>query len=384
MKKIQIVTFHWTVNYGGLLQAYSLQENIKKMGFEPVFLNYYNKKECLASLSIFKRIVHFIYGNCVKFILCAKQRERVTKRFRKEYLNIDKKKCRNIRDAEAVSKGYHAFITGSDQVWNSDITGNPNIYLLKHAPDGASKTAYAASFGKPVVSDKYRKNYVEEIGKFSKISVREESGAEIVKDLIGISPRVVLDPVFLLSRKEWAKIESEQLEKEEYVLCYYLPSSDESVMNAIKNTAQILAHENKCKVINIGKRDFGILNFNKNDLFNVGPCEFISLISHAKCVVTNSFHGTAFSIITQVPFYVPVNNSVPKERRISTRVECLLVKFRLEDRIVRADDFQAESVLEMKEIDFSYAEEKIVEMQKSSLAFLKESLEVGGSINEFW
>lgn len=380
-KKVDILTFHWTVNFGGLLQAYGLQETLRNMGFDPSFINYHDKSE-LASVSSWKRrILQVVWDKIARLFFGREKREKITENYRKQYLNIQTvpfESYDELVDGFRNLKEYdHAYIVGSDQVWNPNLTGNPAAYLLSFLPKSACKIAYAASFGKASIPECTERQFREELPSFKAVSVREDGGADMVKNFAGVSAPVVMDPVFLLSLDEWKKIASQPVVKEDYVLCYYMNTPDKTIHSSIASVANALAQKHGCKVINIGKREFERIKFWENNLFDVGPQEFLSLVMNAKYVVTNSFHATAFSCIFHVPFFVPVNYEEPENKRLSNRMESLVQKFQCAERIIACPVHEANVMSKIQELDvmsFETVDRTIMEHRNRSIAFLEKAL----------
>lgn len=379
MKKIKILTFHWTVNFGGLLQAYALQEKLKSFGYETEFINYHNKKELSSVSSRKRRVLQFVWDKVAKIFFGRRKRAVITQKFRDEHLNISKIKYSSFEQLSNIEKEEraYAYIVGSDQVWNPDLTGNPNAYLFSFLSHKCKKIAYAASFGKASLPKGSQTVFRRELKEFSSLSVREEDGATLMKSLFGIKPEIVMDPVFLLGKDRWDIIVTERLIDEDYVLCYYMNSADKSIHEGIKNIAEHLSKKHNIKVINIGKKEFERCKFWENNLFDIGPREFISLIKNSKYVVTNSFHATAFSIIYNIPFFIPVNYAEISRNRLSNRIENLVKAISCDDRIISCPIDRTNTEMKicgLEKMDFANANKKVEVLVEKSNEFITTSL----------
>lgn len=368
--KIGILTFHWTVNYGGVLQAYALQQTLKDLGHTPIFINYHNEGEVLKALPFYRKILHKGWNVTANLLFGRKKREKRTQIFRAEHLRISSNLCRSEEELRKEEK-MDLYIVGSDQVWNPELTSNVSVYLLRFASN-SPKIAYAASFGKKTVAEKYYPVFQEELAQFKKVSVREEDALALLEKMGVYGAKVVLDPVLLLSREQWKNVASICPVKQDYILCYYMPTRDSSVTSAIKTLAEQIAEKTGYRIVNIGKKEYEKLKFWECNLLESGPAEFVALFAGAKYVVTNSFHGTAFSLKNNVPFFVPVNFSIPEDKRLSNRIECLLRMFGCSERIV--DSSTKIELKELPSIDFERINRVMEDCICDSVDFLKSAL----------
>ena len=375
MKKIRILTFYWTVNFGGLLQAHALQEYLKKEGYDVEFINYHNKNDISKSIGFKKRVVHFVWDKLARFLFGRAKREKITQKFRNEELNISPHACHTIEkliDIESKEPAY-AYIVGSDQVWNPEITGKLEAYLFSFLNDNSKRISYAASFGRASLESKHQTTFKNEIVKFSAVSVREEDGAKLIEKLSGIDAEVVMDPVFLMPKEYWHRFACERIVKKDYILCYFMNTADKSIHIGIKKIANYLSNKYGLKIVNIGKREYERLRFWENNIFDIGPKEFVSLFKHASFVVTNSFHATAFSTIMNVPFLVPVNYNEDEKFRMSNRMENLVKNLGCEERIISCpinEDNICDKIDRLESMDFSTVESKKEVLVSKSKEFL--------------
>ncbi len=351
--KVGILTFHRAINYGAVLQAYALNKKINYMGADceivdyrnPHIENMYHKLKFKGSL---RRKVSLVvnYRNIRK--KTAKFSAFVEKNINKSpiYKTISKLKENEYR--------YDMFISGSDQVWNPDCTEFDKAFFLDFT-FSPKKASYAASFGTAMVSDKYENEVANLISDFTYIGVREKQGAEYIKKITDKNVEVVLDPTFLLNKEEWEQIaKPSKYEKKKYVLIYMLMAS-----KTLVDFARKVAKEKGCELISIGNgRNKDITYAN-----DIGPDEFLSLIKNAEAVVTNSFHGTAFSINFGKEFYVELHNV--KNAR-NSRMEDVLKLFELENRLICDGNCRA------YDIDFEKTKKILEEEREKSVKYLEE------------
>ena len=214
---------------------------------------------------------------------------------------------------------YDVFFAGSDQIWNYRFPGTKyDDFFLKFSED-RKKAAISGSFGVEEIPDEWKKTYVDGLSGFAHLSVREEAGARIVKDLLGRDVPVLVDPVMLLDREDWLSVAKKPRvdTTKPYVLKYYL--GDESEEDSIDSWAK----ENGFEV-------YELLNKKIPELYSAGPGEFLSLIANAALVVSDSFHCIAFSVIFRRPFAVYGRRG--SENYMTSRLDTLLEKFGLQDR----------------------------------------------------
>lgn len=277
--KIGILTFHRADNAGAVLQAYALQRTLEnEFSADAEIIDYRcgeieqtkGIKKIKSIKDAFKSVYYFI-------------KRRGFDRFRRERLKTSKEiyTKENIKDS---LKSYDTFIAGSDQIWNLECSGCDTTYFLDFATDARRKISFSASIGNCVYSKDDEKNIAQLIKALDGVSVRENSARQRLENM-GISDISVLpDPVFLISAEEWMNVMSSRLYKGKYVLVYLIAEDD-----SILRKASDYAKKHKLKLIN-NKKSIEFIMHNS-------PNEFLSWIYYAECVFTNSFHGTAFSVM---------------------------------------------------------------------------------------
>ena len=253
-------------------------------------------------------------------------------------------------------------VCGSDQIWSAAGANVEPLYYLRFVPDG-KRVAYAPSFGTSHVPD-YNKRIIKKyLSDFSRISVREPHGVQILESLTGRTAPVVLDPTFLLRWEQWKTKRSEP-----YLLLYFLNEPSEAVVKAI---VRIQVQE-KCRIYALPYRFDGYKGIKDIEYIPAGPKDFVNLIRNAKCVFTDSFHGTAFSINLSVPFWTFARNYGSGVAEQSSRITAILDRLTLSQQYVTTDQLKK---LSIPQIDFDTANSILTEQRKHSQRFLRESLE---------
>lgn len=355
MKKIKIITFQNAHNYGALLQVYGLQKVLSNENKVEI-INYQN--EIIGNqykvLKISKKGIKSAIKSLIKSIVFYSQNQNrytIFNKFEKEKLNLTKEyKSENELNENAPEAD--VYITGSDQVWNSDITnGLQDSYTLNFGKDNVRRISYAASIGKSNLREDEKEVYKDKISKIDYISVREDAGKNILTSLIDKPINVVLDPTLLLKQERWQEeIKNLKTEEEKYILAYVV----EDDIEFIKITNE-LSQKTGLKVIHFGLKNPGYKNVLKS-AYTEGPLEFINYIKNAEYVVCTSFHATVFSIIFNKKFFV-----VP-HRKTGARVTNLLDKLNISNRAVNnLEEFNKidyDSEINYKEVNSILREER--------------------------
>jgi hypothetical protein len=363
--KIGIVTFHASHNYGAMLQAYALKRKVESLGIECNIINYKTLKMENDYLIInlnFKKGIKPQLLQLMNILVYNKLKRRWNKfeSFARDNFNLTER----YSSAEEMKKtkfDFDALICGSDQVWNPNGRADC-IYMLGFCNNrNVSRIAYAPSFGKGNIPNNRISEYKKNISKIDYLSVREESGNKIIKDLTGRDAKVVADPVFFFSKTEWDQLFSDRsIEEEPYIMCYFthIPLEIEKTINYIKN-------ETGYKVIMLHDKYYSKISVDKI-IRDAGPIDFIRLFSRASYIITTSFHGTAFSIINRKPFL-----SI-KHSNSDSRIIDLLKVTKLYQRFVDVESSIEKSLLE---IDYTESEGFIDNFIHESKKFLENALQ---------
>lgn len=364
-KSAYIITCHDVYNYGAALQAYALQSHLEKLALDVKIIDY--KAPYLSPLFDFKAvpekfkknpILNFLFKCYLfKIYIPAIPKYFRYKNFNRKFLNLTSK---SYKDNEGLKNlpARDMYFCGSDQIWNSYNypCGKDPAFFLDFAPQNSAKFSYAASFG----TDKIDKNYTsftkDMLSHFDAISVREESGKQILNRIGVKDVELVSDPVFLLSENEWHKLSSNHKFRKPYVLIYAFDNKEKASQIAFKIADNF---------------NYDIKNFAfNNKQYSSGPKEFLNLIKNAEVIVTNSFHAIAFSLIFKKQFVV-VNRT---EKGLSERLDNILKISDLENRKI-SDAEQAISLFEEK-IDYSERTKNIQEFANKSKEFIERCIDI--------
>jgi len=368
--RIGILTYHYAYNYGAVLQAYALKTYLESCGHTVEVLNYNTSQLFRKKRSLKSRFLSFAW-NCIRFFIGGRKKNKTFATFRKDFLLVSSKEMKNAEELKTFIKTnkFDAFVVGSDQVWNPVINGRDSNYYLSFAISEL-KISYAASFGMSSLDKADLASVRENLERFNAISVRESTACDILKSA-GVSKEasVVLDPVFLLNKSDWSGIASERLIPEKYVLCYVMPG-DSKIEANISSYANKLRDRYGYKVIYLGRKEYYRFKNDGKDMIGASPADFISLIKYADVVLTNSFHGTAFSIIFNKQFLSFKNSGLSGERQLSSRIYDLLYSLNLLSRIIDAEDNDIPDL----EIDYASVLTSLNERLLFSKKFLSDSI----------
>lgn len=280
MRKIAIVTFCNANNCGAVLQAFALEQYLIGKNNEVEFLNVkFNPSNSKKASSDKKSIKQRIQ---------QKIRRNIFSSFNKRYLKISQNIIFGDNKNNMKESEYDMYIVGSDQVWNTDITNKTKAFFLdfiKNTP----KVAYAASYGKSDINDIEKEWTYEAVKSFKSISLREKKSADYINSVMGGKVEMVCDPVFLLSSDKWIKSMNLKKNHGNYVLVYYM-----EVTEGLKKAVALAKKDGKKIIAVKGGEDYlhGI-----HHISICGPRLFLKLIYNADCIITNSFHACAFSMI---------------------------------------------------------------------------------------
>ena len=361
--KIGIVTFHRAVNYGAVLQAFALCRTLRDMGHECDIIDYRSRfiEEYYDSASLlkpknWKRLVSYIISNGN----LNPNKDRYTT-FLQNNRMLSLEKYYTHDDLITINDKYDLFIAGSDQVWNYATAGFDKAYFLDFVVNNVKKASYAASFGFSELPKEYNNKYIELLSSFAHISVREESGKRIIESLLpGADVTVDLDPTLLLTSNDWTTVSNSYGEGNKgYILVYMIGENKE-----ILNIAKQFASENNVEVKYISDRWMtrkGVTNLRK-----VNPAEWIYLFKNSDYIITNSFHGTVFSILFRKKFVV-LGNADSKKR--ASRLVNILSELNLTNRMTY--DYK-EALYELPlDIDYDSVEGLLAVRRNDSLETLK-------------
>ena len=381
--RIGIITIVKVNNYGAELQAFATQKKMEMMGYDVEVIDYLYYKDwhfndtAMAQpfvkmngkdklMYFFKyRIAAFLVDKVMPLINDNVKKRMVNFRdFHRK--NTKFSRCfKSMDDLYREHLDYDVYVVGSDQVWNPGASSSIEPYFLTFAPQGARTFSYASSFGVDKIGSSIMPKMKEWMSCIKAISVRETSGVELVKRITGCDATLVCDPTLLLDKEDWKPYMKVVLNMpQRYVIIYQLSASQ-----TIVDLACRIAQEQNIPVYRICKRAFWVeQNEGVKNILDAGPAEFLSLIANASCVVTDSFHGTAFSVNFNIPFYTVV--SVKKKN--NSRMESLLRYVGLMDRMVR--DNVGVKCFSLTTYDKNKVNNRLLELRKLSVDFINNSI----------
>lgn len=359
--KIGILTFHCAHNYGAVLQCYGLQEYLKGLGHD-VYVIDYRPKYLTSDRNYVKFSPKILITRHLKLfpkvfyagIKLRKYRNRKWKKF-EEFIS---QKLNLYKTENFDGEGFDLCVVGSDQVWNKGLTGGRFEPLYFGVGFKCPVVSYAASTIVDNYSEEEKKTLSVLLKNFTAISVREEKLKNQLREFTDMNTTVVIDPTLLAGRYPFERMLSgTTVAKEKYILDYVIRENP-----AVHRIAKQIAEENGLKVIEISS-GFSLSRY-QNKVYDAGVEEFVALFKNAEFIVTNSFHGTAFSIIFHKDFYSVRHNSSADDR-----IANLLHSLNLENRLIQPDSNPMRST-----VDYSTVKMNIDKVVKDSENFVIRAL----------
>lgn len=316
--KIGILTMHMVVNYGSALQAYALQQALFKLGYDNELIDY--EFPVPQKIHLCKKIEYrfrrwFYLLRIGK--LFTKTKEKRFRIFRNKHLKLSAQKYNQTSIIESCPT-YDLYMTGSDQVWNPRWIDKDTTFFLAFTPEKAPRLSYASSFSVNHIEKQHSDLYAEMLSNYHHITVREESGIRIVKELTGKAAECVCDPTILLTKEEYEPLvkASKVKIKGSYILVYLLSY----MYNPFPEVNQIVENVNKkleLPVVYLDGNKYVTYNKSCKTVSEVGPYEFLWLFKNANFIITTSYHGCAFASIFSKPLLAAVNHGRNDDRIIS-------------------------------------------------------------------
>lgn len=377
--RIGIITILKVNNYGAELQAYATQAALKRLGYNAEIIDYLfyknpkhrptQRSKPVLPFSFVNKTKEWLYPRIEKIrsLLGKKSQQQRTQRF--EMFHRDNTSIsstyHSIDELYVAKMDYDVYLTGSDQVWNPGIYSSLDPYFLTFAPKGCKRIAYAASFGVSHLPYYAKEYYRRHLAGYTAIGVREKDAVDIVKEMTGRKAEWVLDPTLLLTRDEWLRVAKPYPIQGDYILIYELtPCPYVRQLADHFHSAKGWQIVRICKSANPEGKDRGIIN-----ITDAGPAEFLSLIANASLVITNSFHGTAFSVNFNCDFYT----ILPMRKRNNSRQRSLLELFILTERLLVEGAPMPDTSLVA--IDYKAANQRLSEERGKSISFLKRAID---------
>ena len=365
MIKVGILTFNFALNYGSLLQAYALQKVLEDMGYDAymIDLEEINEENTLSiKTKIRKKIIKIVsHVGIVPVIRERNIKVRKFQDFRKNYNFTEK--CNDLAGLQKIADEMNVIIVGSDQVWNTTLQDFTHLFMLP--VKNVKKVGYSVSLGNAPESDLQKYKY--DIKDFDAVSVREEKSRQLVEKIYEKKIGVTVDPTLLIGAEKWKQMAEKSSINIEgpYLLCFLFGKNRE-YFNEKYKLVDSIAKNKRLKVIYLN-HGYNKYSFNKNALCDSGIEDFLKLFSEASAVVTDSFHGTVFSVIYERDFY-----SIVDSNNADRRKQDLLISLGLQSRII---DISAEKQdLSYETIDYENVNNRLECLCKESLDFLNKEI----------
>jgi len=383
MKKLGLCVRYDCNNYGSMLQILALEKMIEKTGWEYEVIRY-NKMTASFLIKNMTRVFnpYFMHGKITEF---SKKRElkkypsieknnhirnQLFQKYRETYLGPYSPVFIGYEALQEGTKRYDAIMVGSDQLW-TPAGIKSKFYNLLFVPDEIRKISFATSFGVTEVPKNQTKETKKYLDRIEYLSVREDSGAKIVKDLTDRNATVALDPTLMLNKEEWEEVfPYQEVERTPYVFAFFLGDNAEH-----RKQVEALARKTNLRIVTCPHINAFVendLHFGNVQRYDISPVDFLNLIRGAEYVCTDSFHGTVFSILNHMKFITFYRFAEGKESR-NTRIDNLLGLLKLEDRISKSADFDIVEKAD-EEIFYPQVDALLEEKRKESFAFLQEAL----------
>ncbi len=338
-----------------MLQCYALQNTIIKKGHENEIIDYVcdaaDRAFCLESLKT-KGVKKYI-TSCIG-VMTRLPKKPAFVSFRKNKLYLTKKY--NDKNIKQIGDKYDGYIVGSDNVWNSKLTGLDINYFLDFVEDDSKKASYAASMGLSGIPEGEKKVFKECLEKVAVLSCREKIIADDLNSFADVNAFDTCDPTFFLTAQEWDKLAVEPKRIDKYILVYHMSPSASFVRFASDFA--------KAKGLPLVYVPFPT-GFCKCSIKpHIGPLEWLGYMKHAEYVVTDSFHGSVFASLYE-------RNLIIKISQLGARMHNLAEKLGMPERIVNT----VEEAVALPELDYTQIREKIVEYRNQGLRNLDKILD---------
>jgi len=363
--KVEIITLHRITNFGSLLQTYATQTAVEKLGQKAEVIDFVPdgitfKRGCWPrnNVPVWKKLIKLLPLLVVNLI-----EYHDTDNFLRKYVHTTNKRYGSYREILDDIPEADIYLSGSDQVWNTQ-NNNPEddlkAYYLGFVPEGKKRVAYAGSFGKNEFTAGESAIIKEFLAKYDAISVREYDGLKILERHGFVNGVHVVDPTLLLTAEEWLAFAGKKAPKSGYVFIYNLNRN-----RLLKDMAVAIAKERGLRIVNFADT-FDFIPGAENRMFN-SALDFINHIANADMVLTDSFHGTVFSINFNRQFITV------KAPRYNSRLESILRQTGLlESRMVCSLEEGMRTSRDT--IDYSPVNNVIIDARKQSYDYLKQSL----------
>ena len=359
--KTGILTFHGSHNYGSVLQAYALSRAIADNGHNVEIINLRPKSQREVYPVISGKGIHRIYQLLYYRSLLRRYNE--FERFIHNVLPIGRTEFSSTCELVNHNFAFEAYVCGSDQIWNPACPDHESAYFLSflNSDDPALKIAYGPSLGKASFSTSELDIIIKGIRIFDQISVREETGAALIRTITDKPVFVVCDPVLLLEREKWEQFAVRPKETRPYILAYFLENNHGS-----RDQLEYLKKHTGYHVITVNEYTRDCFRTYQK-AYGTSPEEFVGLLANASLVYTNSFHGTAFATVFERPFITAVAKDENVQNNSDSRKIDFLKMCGLTDLIYQNELPDLNKVMQ---VDFTEVRKTIENMRETSADYL--------------
>lgn len=371
---IGIITIHKINNYGSVLQAYALQTICEKLGYPTHIIDYdfpnsfHSNNDYAAACDSTPNEPTWIK---LLFANALRRQHKGIGEFVEKRQHLSEQRYHSPEELLANPPKYDIYITGSDQLWNPRHCKGDPAFMLHFAPDEALKISYAASIGAGKTPDELRPLYEKFLSRYAHISVRENSGVEVINNISGKIADVVLDPTLLLDSNQWNEIASpKRLFKKKYILCYLLNYTF-NAFPYVDELARYIQKQTGYEIVRVARPPQQLEFRHTHYRVGASPEEFLALIRDAEMVLTTSFHGTAFAVNYGKPVFTVVNN---KRQGDDSRQVNLMHSMGLDENILSLNEGMPE--VERSEYDPVSWQKHLEVLRCQSIDWLKHTLNI--------
>lgn len=363
---VKILTFHRPYNYGAILQSLATQKAIEKLGYEVEIIDYRHpriEKERAQFVSLTKEnLLKDVKRNLreLRFVKVEKRRRHAFDIYEKRNYRLSPA-CTSIEEIKKNLTENSILLIGSDLVWNWELDTQLNSAFFSNTYKdilGLNMFSYASSIGSSTIPFQLRDKYKNGLRYFKSIGVREETAKRLLEEVCNREVRVVLDPTMLFDREQWIYSEEKYDGLPNEYICVYILEHTSSAIEIVEKVAKNM----KLPIVFFGKTNR--YHCNGINAYDASPGQFLYVIRNANLVVTNSFHGTVFSILFHRNFIC-----VPHSTRGSRMVD-LLIKLNLKNNIV----YSSEELRCEYTVLYDDVETKLTLLRKQSWEYIKENL----------
>lgn len=377
--KIGILTILNVNNYGAELQCCALYRKLHKMGYDAEVVNYLFGINPGHKFRGEKRTVPIPFTQDIKVrllpvvqdLFCSfyqknkKMRTRRFDEFHSQYNRLTETVYPSVKSLYDASFDYDVICIGSDQVWNYMKGYSLEPFFACFDKKGTKKISYASSIGLSTISKEAEEAFKRGLSGFSHISVREQQAADMLGNLLHRDIDVVLDPTLILDSREWLEVAKfDMCPKEKYLLVYIVTIKP---CDYVLELARHIAKQRNLKIVRICRDAYPERSGNDvQEILTAGPSDFVGLFARAEFVVTNSFHGTVFSVNFSKPFYSVIKN----RHSTNSRLTSILQRLNLEYRIIPVNS----RLPEIADIDYTQPAVNLKKERLHSLEYIRKSL----------